>query len=390
MRMTGLARVPGHAHLIQNLLGLAHGQRGGRLVEDQAARSIVDRPSNGDRLSLAARQCRGRVVHGASHVDAQGSERLFGDPPRLCGVEPPKRVKRLRGLVPQDHVARDRQQVAHRQVPGRRWRCRAGGRGAGRAGRSSCRRSPRSRWRADALRQDLDQRALAGPVVAEESQDFASVDLQRDVVKGDDRLETPGDVAEGHHRDVGGRRRHGSSSFPLDEARSLSPSFASRATRTLLISTAASSTIPTKNLDPVPLEADEEQPAAHAGIQECAEDAPHDTPVAPGEQRAADHRDGNGIELPSHPAVGVDGEVLDGHDDPGQAEVKPEMLNSRTVVRRTGTPRFRAAAGFWPMAKTQFPVRVPCRKKVATTAARRNHRTDIRKPPSTGPERSSA
>ena len=53
-------------------------------------------------------------------------------------------------------------------------------------------------------REDLDERRLAGAVVAEQAEDFARVDLQRDVVQDVDRAEGLVDVAEledrgGHH-----------------------------------------------------------------------------------------------------------------------------------------------------------------------------------------------
>ncbi len=50
---------------------------------------------------------------------------------------------------------------------------------------------------------------------------------------------------------------------------------------------------------------------------------------------------------------------------PASAEVKPEMENSSTVVRATGTPRLRAACAFWPIEKIQLPVDVRSRKNVA-------------------------
>jgi hypothetical protein len=50
----GLAGVASAADLIEHLLGLANGERGGRLVEDQAARSVNDGAGDRHGLLLAA------------------------------------------------------------------------------------------------------------------------------------------------------------------------------------------------------------------------------------------------------------------------------------------------------------------------------------------------
>ena len=63
---------------------------------------------------------------------------------------------------------------------------------------------------------------------------------------------------------------------------------------------------------------------------------------------------------------------------PATPDVKPDIANSVTVVRATGTPRFLAAVGFCPIAKVQFPMRVRSRNSVASGATTRNHSNDIR------------
>jgi hypothetical protein len=50
----GLAGIAGAPDLVKHLLGLADGERGGRLVQDQAPRSVSDGASDRDRLLLAA------------------------------------------------------------------------------------------------------------------------------------------------------------------------------------------------------------------------------------------------------------------------------------------------------------------------------------------------
>ena len=61
----GLASVARAPDLIEHLLGLADGERGGRLVEDQAARAVDDGARDRDGLLLTARQGRGRVARAA-------------------------------------------------------------------------------------------------------------------------------------------------------------------------------------------------------------------------------------------------------------------------------------------------------------------------------------
>jgi hypothetical protein len=58
----GLAGLASAADLIERLLGLANGERCGRLIEDQAARSVNDSAGDRDGLLLAAGQCRGWVA----------------------------------------------------------------------------------------------------------------------------------------------------------------------------------------------------------------------------------------------------------------------------------------------------------------------------------------
>src|SRR6218665_2456120 len=55
--------------------------------------------------------------------------------------------------------------------------------------------------------------------------------------------------------------------------------------------------------------------------------------------------------------------------------------NSATVVRSTGTPRLRAASGFWPIASVQLPKRVRSSVKVAPSTSMANQTSDMRKPP---------
>src|ERR1700727_2173862 len=75
----GLAGVASAADLIEHLLCLADRERGGRLVEDQAARSVSDSAGNRDGLLLAAGQGRGRVAQAASEINAQGGQRISRD-----------------------------------------------------------------------------------------------------------------------------------------------------------------------------------------------------------------------------------------------------------------------------------------------------------------------
>ena len=76
---------------------------------------------------------------------------------------------------------------------------------------------------------------------------------------------------------------------------------------------------PEEDVDPIALEADQQEPGVDHGVHECAEHRAQHAPVTAGQQGAADdgHRDGD--ELPANASVRVDREVLDGHHDPGDA-----------------------------------------------------------------------
>ena len=65
-----------------------------------------------------------------------------------------------------------------------------------------------------------------------------------------------------------------------------------------------------------------------------------------------------------------------------RAEVSMKRM---TVTRSTGTPRLRAACGFWPQACTQLPKRVRDRRKVARRPMPMNQSIDMRKPARIGP-----
>ena len=54
--------------------------------------------------------------------------------------------------------------------------------------------------------QDLDQRRLAGAVVADKGHDLASVDVKVDVGQGGDRAELLANPAQAEHRIARGRR----------------------------------------------------------------------------------------------------------------------------------------------------------------------------------------
>ena len=82
--LSGVARAP---DLIEHLLGLADGERGGRLVEDQAARSVDDRSRDRDGLLLAAGQGRGGSLRRRRRSNAERGQRFAGDAIGLLRVD---------------------------------------------------------------------------------------------------------------------------------------------------------------------------------------------------------------------------------------------------------------------------------------------------------------
>ena len=75
----GLSGVASAPDLIEHLLGLADGERGRRLIENQAARAVDDRPRDRDGLLLAAGQCRRRVAQPPPQIDAERGQGVGGD-----------------------------------------------------------------------------------------------------------------------------------------------------------------------------------------------------------------------------------------------------------------------------------------------------------------------
>ena len=71
-----LPRVSRAPDLIEHLLGLADGERRGRLVEDQAARPVNDGAGDRDSLFLAAGQRRGRIAQAPSQINAERGQRV--------------------------------------------------------------------------------------------------------------------------------------------------------------------------------------------------------------------------------------------------------------------------------------------------------------------------
>ena len=145
-------------------------------------------------LAFAARQRPDQLV-GVAHLDPDVLHLLAGDPRRLLAVEALERREPLGRLVAEEEVAADAHQRHHRQVLVDR-RDADVERVAGRveADRLAVDGERPLVGRVDAG-QHLDQRRLAGAVVAEEAVDLPGADLERDVLDGDDRAEVLRDVA---------------------------------------------------------------------------------------------------------------------------------------------------------------------------------------------------
>ena len=135
---------------------------------------------------------------------------------------------------------------------------------------------------------DAHQRRLAGAVAADEADDLAGMEVDRDVADGVDAAERDVDVAH------------------LDERRSLARRssvavlrVAHEPRRRLMVSrpTATISTTPATMFWPGEFDAEEAQAVGQRLHDERAEDGARDRPDAAGERRAADDRRGDDVQL---------------------------------------------------------------------------------------------
>jgi hypothetical protein len=183
-----LARLAQAADEVEHQRPLAHAHRRQRLVEQQDAGVRVDRAGDRDRLPLAARQPRHRHLH-RGDVDADLGDRLAGPLAHRAVVEQPERVD---DLAVEEDVVEDAQLVDQREVlidgvdPER----------AGVDDRVQLDRLvvevDRPRVRLVVAREDLDQRRLAGAVVAEQAEHLAVLQAQVDVAERGDGAEPLG------------------------------------------------------------------------------------------------------------------------------------------------------------------------------------------------------
>ncbi len=183
------AALPDALDQLEHLAGLLHAQRGGRLVEDDHLAAEGGRTSHGHGLALAT----GQALHGLAHVlqraDAERDHLLLGVLAHAVAVEHPKDRAEGTGstlLATQEEVAgdvqgrRDREGLVdgldavvagvERRLEGHRLAVEHDLAGA----------------RCLGTGQALDQRRLAGAVVADDREDLARVELEVDGVQRDD------------------------------------------------------------------------------------------------------------------------------------------------------------------------------------------------------------
>src|SRR5919107_925938 len=192
-----------HAHatlarlhdVAQHNPGLLHAERGGGLVEDQHLGTEVERSRDRHRLALTAGQRPDRLV-GVAHVDAHHLELLAHHPLRSGDVDAADRPGADRRLRAQEEVPPDRHQRDGGEVLEH-------GRDAALLG--AARGVERDLLAIHAQLalvllvdpgEDLDERGLAGAVVAEDTGDLALPDDRRHVLEGDHVPEVLRDVVD--------------------------------------------------------------------------------------------------------------------------------------------------------------------------------------------------
>ena len=185
---------------VEHLLRLGHAERRGGLVEDHDARVPEHGARDRDRLPLAARERGDELPHRAQRRDREALHGLGRALLHLRLVEPLEDVVRL---APEEHVLDDVEVVAEREIlvhdldsePGRVLRTVDRDRLAVEEDLTGIRGVDAG----DAL----DQRRLAGAVVAHEGHDLAGAHLEVDVCQGLHRAEALRDPAQLERRRFG-------------------------------------------------------------------------------------------------------------------------------------------------------------------------------------------
>src|SRR3954454_1187309 len=182
-------------HVAQHDARLLDAERAGGLVEDQHLRAEVDGARDRHRRALAARQRADRLV-GIADVDAHllelGDHRLL----RLAHVDAPERPAPLRRLRAEEEVAPDRHQRHRREI------LEDGGDAALLGVARAVERRVLAVHQQLALvvlvhaREDLDERRLAGAVVAEHARHLVRLHADADVLQRVDVAEELRDVAD--------------------------------------------------------------------------------------------------------------------------------------------------------------------------------------------------
>ena len=164
---------------------LLHAQRRGGLVQDQHPGAEVAGPRNCHRLPLAARQRAHRLL-GVADVDAHLGQLLLGDLLGLLDVDPAERAEALGGLGAEEEIAPHRHERHHGEVlidGGDALRQRLA------RGREPDRLAADQQFARVVLMhpgQDLDERRLAGAVVAQHTGHLAGVDRGGNPGESDD------------------------------------------------------------------------------------------------------------------------------------------------------------------------------------------------------------
>jgi hypothetical protein len=192
--LAALAQAPDE---VEHQRALAHAHRRQRLVEQQDARIRVDRARDGDRLPLATREPRDGRLH-PGDLDADVGDRLSRALAHRAVVEQPVRMD---DLAVEEDVVEDAQLVDQRKVL-------VDGVDAERAGMHDGAELDRLAVEVDRPRvrlvvagEDLDQRRLAGPVVAEQPEHLAVLEMEVDGAQGGNRTEALGHAL--HAQDLG-------------------------------------------------------------------------------------------------------------------------------------------------------------------------------------------
>jgi hypothetical protein len=177
----GVSGLPGAAHEPQDALRLRHPEVVGGLVKDDQIAVEVHRPRDCDRLALATGEGADRRGGGDALFYADLLQAIARDLVHGCLIHPVQEARSLERLAAQEQVAGNRQLRDQRGILVDRLDALGNGIGGGPDVDLAAADVDLPARRLDCTGENLDERRFAGTIVAQEPDDLALPDRQRNI-----------------------------------------------------------------------------------------------------------------------------------------------------------------------------------------------------------------